>query len=51
MAATSKFEKVKDYFDRGLWSISRVRNSVEKDWITLEQFFEITGVEYENTEE
>jgi hypothetical protein len=47
MAALSKFEKVKGFYEKGLWSISRVRDSVEKEWITPEQFFEITGEEYE----
>lgn len=47
MAAMSKYEKVKDYFDRGLWSISRVRDSVDKDWITVEEFEEITEQIYE----
>lgn len=47
MAAKSKYQKVKDYFDKGLWSISRVRDSVVKEWITPEQFYEITGEVYE----
>ena len=43
----SKFEMVKDFYDRGLWSITRVRNAVIKGWITPEQFTEITGEPYE----
>ena len=43
----SKFEMVKDFYDRGLWNITRVRNAVVKGWITLEQFTEITGEPYE----
>lgn len=43
----SKFEKVKYYYDHGLWSIDRVRNAVIKGWITAEQFKEITGEDYE----
>ena len=43
----NKFEKVKYYFDNGLWSIDRVRNAVVKGWITAEQFKEITGEDYE----
>ena len=43
----SKFEKVKSYYERGLWDISRVRNAVVKDWITAEEFFMITGEIYE----
>lgn len=39
----SRFEKVKKYYDNGLWDINRVRNAVIKGWITEEQFKEITG--------
>ena len=39
----SKFEKVKKYYDNGLWNIHRVRDAVIKEWITPEQFQEITG--------
>lgn len=44
---SSKFEKVKGYFERGLWSIERVRNAVIHRWITTDEFQIITGVEYE----
>ena len=43
----NRFEKVKNYYDKGLWNISRVRNAVFKGWITKEEFFEITSVCYE----
>ena len=43
---SSKFEKVKGYFDRGLWNVERVRNAVVKGWITTEEFFTITGEEF-----
>ena len=42
----SKFEKVKYYYDNGLWNISRVRNAVVKNWITAADFEEITGESY-----
>jgi len=42
----SKFEKVKYYYDNGLWNISRVRNAVVKNWITAAEFEEITGESY-----
>ena len=45
----TKFEKVKAYYDNGLWSIERVRNAVVKNWITSEEFEEITG-EFYNAE-
>lgn len=43
----TKFEKVKSYYERGLWDISRVRNAVVKGWITAEEFQIITGQPYE----
>lgn len=46
MAAKSKFEKIKEYFERKLWDITRVRNAVIKGWITPEEFEIITGEEY-----
>lgn len=42
----SKFEKVKYYYDHGLWSIERVYNAVIKNWITAEQYEIITGYEF-----
>ena len=41
-----KFERVKDYYNRGLWTVDMVRNAVGR-WITAEQFKEITGEDYE----
>lgn len=43
---SKNFEKVKDYYERGLWSIDRVRAAVGK-WITAEEFKEITGEDYD----
>ncbi|MER2081130.1 MAG: XkdX family protein [Ruminococcus sp.] len=40
------FEQVKRYYDKGLWSIERVRNAVVKGWITAEEFFLITQTTY-----
>ena len=37
-----KFEKVKAYYDRGLWSKNRVREAVVHGWITAEEYEEIT---------
>ena len=42
----SKFELVKTYYNKGLWNITRVKNAVVKNWITEEQFKEITGEDY-----
>lgn len=44
---SNKFEKVKSYYERGLWDISRVRNAVAKGWITAVEFEIITGELYE----
>ena len=43
-----KYEKVKKYYDDGLWTIGMVRNAVIKGWITPEEFVEITGEPYDN---
>lgn len=40
MEHSPKFELVKGYYDRGLWSASRVRKAVGH-WITLEECEEI----------
>lgn len=40
------FEKIKKYYDEGLWSIERVRKMVEIGKITKKQFKEITGSVY-----
>lgn len=42
-----KFEKVKSYYDSGLWNKTRVRNAVVKGWITSEEYLLITGEEYQ----
>ena len=42
----SKFNKVKTYYDKGLWNKAMVRNAVAKEWITAEEYEEITGEVY-----
>lgn len=44
----NKYEKVKGYFDKGLWTVSMVHNAVLKGWITAAQFSEITDEEYDD---
>lgn len=39
--------KIKKYYDKGLWDIDRVHKAVEKGKITPEEFEEITGQPYE----
>ena len=41
------YNKVKSYYDNGLWPINRVYNAVVKNWITVEEFELITGEKYE----
>lgn len=43
------FDMVKDYYDRGLWSLQRVWNVVGKA-ITDEEYQQITGFVYPNME-
>ncbi len=40
------FEKIKKYYELGLWSEQRVREAVVKGIINSEQFREITGKEF-----
>lgn len=40
------FELVKYYYDSSLWGINRVQKAVEKDWITVEEYKDITGLDY-----
>ena len=37
------FEKIKKYYDAGVWNEQRVREAVAKNVITAEQFKAITG--------
>lgn len=40
------FERIKRYYDLGVWSEQRVRDAVAKGIITAAQFSEITGKAY-----
>lgn len=40
------YEKIKKYYELGTWSEQRVRDAVNKNVITAEQFKEITGKEF-----
>lgn len=37
------FEKIRDYYRRGLWNLARVEKALEKGWITQEEFDEIVS--------
>lgn len=41
------YEKIKKYYDTGLWGEERVRNMVIKGIITEEEYKDIIGKEYE----
>ena len=43
----SKFDRVKKYYDAGLWNTEMVKNAVVKAWITPEEFKTITGNDYD----
>jgi len=47
MNHSPKYEKVKSYYDRGLWKKSQVYDAVLKEWITPEEYEEITGEPFE----
>ena len=40
------YERIKYYFESGLWSIPMVRTAVRKGIITVEEFKEITGEDF-----
>lgn len=40
------YERVKHYFEAGLWTVALVKMAVRKGVITKEQYTEITGKEY-----
>lgn len=48
---SENFQKVKDYYDAGLWDRQRVHNAVtnpkSNPWITAEEYQEIVGESYE----
>ena len=41
------FEKIKKYYETGVWNEQRVRDAVSKSAITAEEFKEIPGSDYE----
>lgn len=41
------YNKVKKWYDMGMWGIEAVQNAVKKGWITKEEYREITGDGYD----
>lgn len=46
MKKSKNFEKVMTYYTKGLWNLQRIHDAVQKQWITKEEYKEITGTEY-----
>ncbi len=44
---SKRFDRVKKYYDAGLWHTDQLEMAVEKGWITKEEYKEITGEDYE----
>lgn len=40
------FEKIKKFYDMGLWSEAQVKDAVGKGIISADEYKEITGSEY-----
>lgn len=40
------YEKIKEYYEKGLWKKSQVRDAVVKGKITVQEYEEITGDPY-----
>ena len=47
MSNISLFNKIKTYYDTGLWNEARVKNMVIKGIITEEEYSTIVGKDYE----
>lgn len=43
---SAKYATVEKYYKTKMWDLSKVRNAVEKEWITAEEFEMITGQTY-----
>lgn len=43
MTMSPKFQKVKEYFDKGFWNADQVHDAVKKGWITEDEYLEIVG--------
>ena len=41
---SKNYEKVKSFYLQGLWDDTRLRNAVEKKWITEEEYNEIISL-------
>lgn len=46
MRHSDRFERVRDFYDSGSWDVKKVREAVEKEWITKDEFRIITGHDF-----
>ena len=46
MGHSKNFEKIKKWYDNGLWTKEQVHKAVEKGQITASEYQEITGEPY-----
>lgn len=46
MEHSKNYNKVKRWYDMGMWNEARIRNAVKMGWITKEEFTEIAGQAY-----
>ena len=44
---SKKYETVKYYYQNNLWSKKKVHDAVIKNWITPDEYFQITGELFE----
>ena len=40
------YERIKRYYELGVWTKERVRQAVEKGWLSAEEYAGITGESY-----
>ena len=43
---SKRFYTVKGYYDKGFWNKAMVANAAVKNWITADEYEEITGEPY-----
>jgi hypothetical protein len=48
ISMSKRYELVKQYYDAGLWGKKWVRDAVIKGWVTIAEYWQITGEEYVN---
>ena len=44
---SKKYNKVKEYYDKGYWDVRKVYDAVTHGWITADEYKIITGYDYD----